>query len=403
MHTSLYHEQTFYVKGHFAQTFDSIDVDRTRRLRYNENIPHSGRPMPAKFDTGLNEIHGAYGEDIDETFARLLGQAVGTRLAGGRLVVGGDVRASTPTLKEALVAGAVSTGCEVYDVGILPTPILYFAKDRLWADGAVMVTGSHRPARENGFRVTLGKLPTTEVELSEVRDAIANRGPFASGPGQRHESDVQAPYGSFLVARFLPADPLTVVVDTNGGSMSRVAVSTLRFLGYDVREAGRAEGDHAGDHVPDPFLPENLAALSRSVLVNQAQLGVAYDGDGDQVVFADEQGAILTPEQSVVLFAHALLAYQPGSVVVYDGSLASFVEEEILKVGGRPMPLHASPMTIKRTLLEEGAVLGADARGRYYFRTMGGDDALYATLVMLRTVSRYDGTLEPILAGLGDS
>jgi phosphomannomutase/phosphoglucomutase len=356
--------------------------------------------MAAKFDPDANEIYGAYDAEIDDRFACRLGQAVGTRLAGGRLVVGGDVRASTAPLKRALIEGARSTGCEVYDVGILPTPVLYFAKDRLWADGAVMVTGSHHSVEENGFSITLGKLPTTKVELDQIEESIANEGPFASGAGQLYLHDTVKPYQSFLVAQFVPADPLDVVVDANNGSMSDVALSTLLLLGYRVLDCRCSASEDFGGQTPDPFLPENLGALSRSVLTRQAQLGVAYDGDGDQVVFADEQGTILTPAQTLILLSRALLVYQPGSLIVYDQSFAPYVAEEIRKVGGTPMPLRAGTVGIKRTLLEQGAVLGADARGHYFFRTMGGDDALYATLVMLRIASRYDGALQPIVGSL---
>jgi len=354
--------------------------------------------MALTFDLDASEIHGTYQEDVDESVARLLGQAVGTRIAGGRLVVGGDTRESTPALKEALIAGALSTGCEVYDVGILPTPILYFAKDRLWAEGAVMVTGSNLPHTENGFHFTLGKLPTTELELQEIREALENRGPFATGGGERYKHDILGAYASYMIARFVPAAPLSVVVDTINGTMSDIALNTLSFLGYEVTDCGSLDTDD--NRTPDPFLPENVGMLSRNVLTNQAQLGVAYDGDGDQVVFADEQGSILTSEQTLILFARALLAYQPGSLIAYNAGFADFVSEEIRKVGGKPMPLNAGSMGIKRRMLEQGAVLGADGQGHYYFRAMGGDDALYATLVMLRIVSRYDGALEPIIADL---
>ena len=356
--------------------------------------------MPTVFDTDTNEIQGTDGTEIDERFARMLGQAIGTRLAAGRLVVGGDVRSTTPALKAALIDGVLSTGCEVYDVGILPTPVLYFAKDRLWADGAVIVTGSHHPAEENGFNITLGKLPTTETEISELQEIIEAGGPFASGAGELYTHDILQPYESFMVARFVPADPLSVVVDAHNGSMSQIARTTLSYLGYDLLECICSPDGNFGDRIPDPHLPENLALLSRAILINGAQLGIAYDGDGDQVVFANEQGTVLTPEQTLVLFARALLLYQPGSLIVYDESFAPFVAEEILKVGGKPLPLRATSTGIKRTLLEQGAVLGADTRGHYFFRAMGGDDALYATLVMLRIVSRFDGALAPIIADL---
>jgi phosphomannomutase len=301
---------------------------------------------------------------------------------------------------QAVIDGALSTGCEVFDVGILPTPVLFFAKDRLWAEGAVMVTGSHRPAGQNGFNITLGKLPTSEIDLSELWQTVENGGPFASGAGELRRQDMVEPYQSFLAARFAPVEPLRVVVDANNGTMSQIAPTTLRLLQYDLLSCNCSPQDGFGNTSPDPFLQESQARLSRSVLIHQAHLGVAYDGDGDQVLFADEQGAPITPEQTLVLFARALLRYQPGSDIVYHRSFAPYVAQEILKVGGRPIPLDAKSTRIKRIVLERGAVLGADGWGHYYFRTMGSEDALYATLVMLRIVSRYDAALEPVLADL---
>jgi phosphomannomutase/phosphoglucomutase len=356
--------------------------------------------MTFKAAIEANRIHGIYGQEIDEPFARLLGQAVGTRLAGGRLVVGGDVRTSTPALKESLIAGVLSTGCQVYDVGILPTPVLHFAKDRLWADGVVAVTASHRPATENGFQISLGKLPTTDTEMHELWQIVQSRGPFASGAGTLYQHDILEPYGSFLVARFIPATPLRVVVDAHNGCMSQVADAALGFVGYDVVEQNCVPDGHFGDLVPDPFLPENMSSLSRSVLTHQAQLGVAYDGDGDSVVFADEQGTVLTPEQTLILFAHALLVYQPGREVIYDAAYAPYVAEEIRRVGGKPLPLQSSSEDIKCTFLEQGAALGGDLHGHYFFRTIGGDDALFATLVMLRFAGRHDGSLQPLISSM---
>jgi phosphomannomutase/phosphoglucomutase len=356
--------------------------------------------MPLQLDHDANAIYGAYGAEIDETFARLLGEAIGTRLARGRLVVGGDVRPSTLPLKHALIEGVLRTGCEVFDVGILPTPVLYFAKDRLWADGSVMVTASHRSAEQNGFKITFGKFPANDVDLSELWQIVQNEGPFASGAGTLYEQDMIEPYQSFLIARFVPTDPLRVIVDANNGSMSHVAPPTLDALGYDLVACNCSAQAGFGDRIPDPFWHDNRARLSRNVLTNQAHLGVAYDGDGDRVLFADEQGTVLTPEQTLVLFARSLLLYQSGSEIVYDGAFAPYVNREILKVGGRPVPLEAGSAEIKRTVLQRGAVLGADRNGHYYFRAMGGEDALYATLVMLRIVSRYDAALETLLADL---
>ena len=356
--------------------------------------------MSLQLDQDANTIYGTYGVDINAAFAGPLGEAIGTRLARGRLVVGGDVRPSTIPLKKALIEGALRTGCEVFDVGILPTPALYFAKDRLWADGSVMVTASHRSAEQNGFKITFGKFPANDVDLSELWQIVQNEGPFASGAGMLYEQDIIEPYQSFMIARFVPTDPLCVVIDANNGSMSHVAPRTLDALGYDLLACNCSPQAGFGDRIPDPFLHDNQARLSRSVLTNQAHLGVAYDGDGDRVLFADEQGTVLTPEQTLVLFARSLLLYQSGSEIIYQSSFAPYVSQEILKVGGRPVPLEAGSAEIKRTVLQRGAVLGADRKGHYYFRAMGGEDALYATLVMLHIVSRYDAALETLLSDL---
>ncbi len=334
-----------------------------------------------------NTICGIYGRDITEPVAETLGQAIGTRMAGGRMVVGGDTRPSTPALKQALVDGLLKTGCEVYDVGTLPTPALSFAKDRFWADGAVMVTASHRPIEENGFKITLGKLPTTATEIRELQEMVSHQGPFASGSGQQHIQDTLGPYISFLVARFVPADPLRVVVDAGNGSMHQVAVAVLRSLGYQVVER-TFESDTL--IAPNPALPENQAILRQLVLEHQAHLGIAFDADGDQVLFVDQAGHTLKPEHALILLARALIVYQPGSRVMYDDSFSPFVEHEVRKLGGIPTPVHVISSELKRDFLEHGAILGGDHWGHYFFRAMGGDDALYAALVILRFIGRLN-------------
>lgn len=341
-----------------------------------------------------NGIFGVYGQAITDSFAFLLGQVVGTRIASGRVIVGGDTRSSTPALKESLIAGVLSTGCEVYDVGILPIPALFFAKDRFWGDAAVMVTGSHRPIQENGFKVTLGKLPPTAVDMQEMIEMIQAQGPFSSGSGQLYIQNTLEPYASFLVARFVPADPLRVVIDAGNGTMRGVAVPILLSLGYEVTER---TFDSESLLMPDPTWPENQAVVSKAVLDNQAHLGVAYDGDGDRVVFFSEQGRVLPPEQVLILLACALLSHQPGSQVVYEASCGAPMASRIRKMGGTPVPVDLASTELKRAFFEKGAILGGDGRGHYFFRAMGGDDALYATLVLLRLIAPERG-VESLLA-----
>jgi len=295
------------------------------------------------------------------------------------------------------VLGALRTGCEVYDVGTVPTPALYFAKDRFWADGAVMVTGARRPEGDSRFAVSLGKLPATELELAELEQAVEQHGPFAAGQGQLLDSDIIEPYRSFLVAHFVPAQPLPVMVGALCGSPVGVAQVTLRVLGYHVLDCpSPVDGEPASGSVAESL----VGTLCRGVRRQGARLGVLYGDNGSRAVFVDETGAVLTPQQALVLLARALLRYEPGSQVIYDERLGSAVADAVRKVGGEPFAVRAGSAGVRRLLLERGAVLGADAAGRYCFRTMGAEDALYATLVMLRIASHLGGALRPSLARL---
>ncbi len=335
------------------------------------------------------------GADITPVYAKQLGQAIGTRMAAGRIVVGGDTRSSTPALKEALIEGLLSTGCEVYDVGTLPTPVLSFAKDRFWADGTVMVTASHRPAEENGFKIVLGKFPASPTDIQELLNAVANDGPFASSIGERSLHDTLEPYASFLVARFVPADPLRVAIDTGNGAMRRLAAPILLSMGYQVTEREYALTDAL---MPDPSSAARIEALTKVVLDNRAHLGVAFDGDGDRVVFVGDRGRVLGPDQVLALLARTLLVYQPGSQVIYDDCYAPFVAETVRQYGGVPIQHSIAGSDLKRAFMERGAVLGGDRWGHFFFRAMGGDDPLYATLVLLRLVGRTENGLESLLA-----
>jgi phosphomannomutase/phosphoglucomutase len=330
---------------------------------------------------------------VDSDLAYLFGEAIGTRLAAGRLVIGGDGQPGSAAVREALRSGAVRTGCTVYDIGTVPTPALYFAKDRLWADGAAMITGTER-ASGGHLALSLGKLPATDLDLAEIEQAVEQRGPFAVGRGQLIRSDIAEPYRSFLVAHFVPAQPLPVVIASEEGNALRIAEETLRLVGYPVircplpSSAGSAA-------VPTPLSP--VDALCGAVVEHDGHLGAFYTGNGSRVVLVDETGTVLAPPQVLALLARALLRFEPGSQVVYDARLGTGVSREIRRIGGEPTSVGPGPSGVKRLVLERGAVLGADAEGGYCFRTMGTEDALYTTLVMLRIASHVGGALRPTL------
>jgi phosphomannomutase/phosphoglucomutase len=328
------------------------------------------------------DIRGVYGLDLDEKTAYLLGRATASRVRGGRVLVGGDLRPSTPSLKAALIEGLLQSGAQVVDIGLVPTPTLYWAKARLAAAAGVMVTASHNPARYNGFKLMFGELP---VEPDDVQ-ALARemeRGDFISGQGTLRREEPLPAYADGLALAFPALRTHRLVVDAGNGSMSTVAPGILRRAGQEVVELYCTPDGTFPHRDPNPAVAENLHALSERVLAAGAELGVAYDGDGDRVIFVDGRGRVLPADRALVLLVRHTLREHPGGAVVYDLKSSLVVEQEIIAAGGRALRERSGHAFIKRRLLLEGAVLGGEVSGHYFFAALGGDDALYATLAML--------------------
>ncbi len=331
------------------------------------------------------DIRGVYGEELDENTGLRLGKALSRNLAGRLVVVGGDLRPSTSALKGALVEGLVWGGCHVIDVGHVPTPALYYAKRALDAHGAVMVTASHNPARYNGFKLMIGDRSVTPETLDDLARVMAE-GAFVPGLGTVRESAIAAAYAGALVRAFPGLSRRRVVVDAGNGSMWDVAPDVLRRAGQSV-EPLFCEPDGSFPHRnPNPAIPAHLAALRQRVCEVGAELGIAYDGDGDRVVFVDERGEVQPADRVLVLFLRHALAEHPGGGVVYDLKASSVVAEETQAAGGRPLMEKSGHAFIKARLLDEGAVLGGEVSGHYFFGAIGSDDALYATLYYLRVL-----------------
>jgi phosphomannomutase/phosphoglucomutase len=331
------------------------------------------------------DIRGRYGGDLTPQIAERLGRAVGTELGGRSVVVGGDLRPSTLPLKEALIGGLMGAGCRVLDAGIVPTPAFYFAKDLLETEGGVMVTGSHNPPGDNGFKITLGQWPITEGELASLRRHMELED-FTYGDGNSEHVDVIEPYKSFLESKFPVGGDLKVVVDAGNGCYSRIAPEVLSGLGYQVVELFcEPDGTFPG-RPSNPAIAANLHTLCGTIVNTGADLGVAFDGDGDRVVFVDELGRVVASDHSVVLFARQLLRRGPGEVV-YDLKCSSVVPEQVRQAGGIPVMEKSGHAFIKTTLLRRGALLGGEISGHFFFGDIGRDDGLYATLFMLQLLN----------------
>jgi phosphomannomutase/phosphoglucomutase len=331
------------------------------------------------------DIRGVYGQELDDATGLRLGRALSTHLAGREVVVGGDLRPSTPALKGALIAGLIRGGCRVIDIGTVPTPALYYAKRALGAHGTVMVTASHNPARYNGFKLMIGDRPVTPALLEGLARAM-EAGTFVSGEGSVRLATILAAYADALVNAFPGLSRRHVVVDAGNGSLWEVAPAVLRRAGQEVTPLFCTPDGTFPHRDPNPAVPAHLEALRARVRAVGADLGVAYDGDGDRVVFVDARGAVQPADRVLVLFARHALAERPGGAIVYDLKASSVVAEETVAAGGRPLMEKSGHAFIKARLLDEGAVLGGEVSGHYFFGAIGGDDALYATLYYLRVL-----------------
>jgi phosphomannomutase/phosphoglucomutase len=345
------------------------------------------------------DIRGRYGSEVTEALARRLGQAVGTRLAGQTVVVGGDVRLSTPPLKAALIEGLVATGCQVLDLGIVPTPALYFAKARLGAAGSVMVTASHNPAADNGFKLMLGDRPASEETLQALAAEMAAGEGFRWGRGSVRAVEILPRYEALLRERFAPGGALRLVVDCGNGCYSEVAPRVLSDLGYQVERLFCEPDGRFPNRPPNPALAANLQALRQRVVEAEVDLGLAFDGDGDRVAFVDGRGQVAESDRVAVLLARWLLRHGPGEVI-YDIKSSSVLSEAVRAAGGRPLIERSGYAFIKAALLERQALFGAEISGHFFFRDLGGDDALYASCLLLQILQAEGRSLATLLAGV---
>ncbi len=344
------------------------------------------------------DIRGRYGAELDEPLARRLGLAVGARLRGEQVVVGGDVRTSTPALKGALVEGLVAAGCQVLDLGIVPTAALYFAKRQLRVPGSVMVTASHNPAHDNGFKVMFGDLPPSEETLQAIEREMA-AGALARGEGSIRQVDILPRYRDFLVQRFAPGGSLHLVVDCGNGCNCAAAPEVLLRLGYRVDRLFCEPDGRFPNHPPNPALAQNLGALRQRVVDVGADLGLAYDGDGDRVGFVDEQGLPAETDRVAVLLARWLLRSGPGDVI-YDIKSSSILSEAVQQAGGRAIMQPSGYGFIKTALLERHALFGAEISGHFLFQELGGDDAIFASCLLLQILQAEGRSLSALLAGV---
>jgi len=348
------------------------------------------------------DIRGIYKQDLTDEIVYRIGRALGTLTGSKVVIVGGDVRISTPALKSALVSGLVESGAAVVDIGIVPTPAFYFAKRHLKADAGAMVTASHNPPEFNGLKLALGPLPITEAELDTIR-RLAESGDYVRGSGSVRSTDVIPAYTSFIQSvapKATDAHSSKTIIDCGNGCLSGLAPVVFRSFGYRIEELFCTPDGTFPNRSPNSAVPEALHALYRKVRSTEANLGVAFDGDGDRVAFIDDRGRFLISDKAIVILARHILARNPGGKVIYDLKCSSAVAEAVSEAGGTPIPERSGHTFMKARVITENAVFGGELSGHYFFRELdGGDDGLYCALVMASIL----GTSGVQLSDLADS
>ena len=340
------------------------------------------------------DIRGIAGQNLTDIMVLRIGRAVGVKLAGGKVVVGGDIRLSSPGFVRIMIDALVDSGCEVIDIGIVATPVFYYALQLTGATGGVMVTASHNPGQYNGFKLVLGPQPVTEEDVQEIGAMVASNA-RVRGQGRVIKQSMVEKYIAATSAKTIP-NGLSVVVDAGNGATARIAPALFRAAGYEVTELYCDPDGTFPNRPPNPALAENLADLGKIVRRTGARLGVAFDGDGDRVGFVDEQGQPVDNDDIIVLLGRHYLEQEQGTVI-YDAKCSMVVPEEIHKAGGRPVMARAGHTFSKAAFLRENALFAGEISGHFFFRELGYDDGMFAALKVCELVARHGSLAE--LAG----
>jgi len=357
------------------------------------------------------DVRGIVDRELTPEFARALGRAYGTKAwdrlgRGPVLAVGRDNRPSGPALAAGIRQGIVDTGATAVDVGLVPTPALYFAVSALGTDGGLQVTGSHNPPEFNGFKMVLAGDAIHGDEILELWEIIvAER--WRSGKGtETVDGSVLRKYQDGIVSRNHLRRPVRVVADCGNGTGSVIAVPTLQALGAEVTPLFCESDGTFPNHHPDPTVPENLRDLQAAVRRTGAELGIAFDGDADRIGAVDEHGQIVFGDQLLVIFGRdAVRRFGKGTPVIFDVKCSQVLPDALERAGAKPVMWKTGHSLIKAKMKETHAPLAGEMSGHMFFGGdyLGFDDALFAAARLLEVVSHSSGGLSVLLADLPET
>lgn len=344
------------------------------------------------------DIRGVYPKELNEKIAEQVGRAFGT-LNPGKIAIGSDCRLSSPALKESVIAGLKSSGSSAIDLGIITTPMLIFAVGSYGYDGGIMITASHNPKEYNGIKMySKGAKPLTyEAGISKVEELVKKK-IFRKGSGRCTKRNIEDDYVQALLSRVSFARRnLKIVVDAGNGSASWIVPRILKSAGFEVTKMFCEFDGRFPNHHPDPDNEANMEDLKKKVLEVQADIGLAYDGDGDRVGVIDNLGRRVGTNKTFCMLIEDLLAGKPGAKIVYDILSSETVPEKVRELGGEPLVSMVGHSFIAEKMIAEDAELGGELSGHYYFKELYcGDDAAFASLRLIELLAKKQEKLSEL-------
>ncbi len=396
-------EEQVYVHTPTGPPTDSLNLNDTKVIsdKTNEGATSSApTSLPDKSIFKAYDIRGIVDKTLTVSAVEQIGQAIGSEnLNRGRqsLVVARDGRLSGPTLLEALIKGVTRSGCDVINIGAVPTGVLYFSTHHLETGSGVMLTGSHNPPDYNGLKIMLDGETLAGKLITQLYDMIASND-LRHGEGTVQELDIADDYIDYISSEIQLENEPTVVVDCGNGIPGEIAPEVLEEIGCNVIPLHCEVDGNFPNHHPDPSVPENLQDLVATLKSVDADIGIAFDGDGDRLGVVTKKGEIIYPDRLLMLFAKDVLSRQPGSSIIFDVKCTGHLPKSIVKNGGMPIMWKTGHSFMKAKLKETNAALAGEMSGHFFFneRWFGFDDGIYAAARLLEILDQEDDTPQEV-------
>ena len=350
------------------------------------------------------DIRGVAGVDILDEDVKDIGKAFGTMLHQQnkhRVSVGRDCRLTSDRYTDLFIRGILSTGCDVVDIGLCPTPVLYFSIHHLDLEGGAMVTASHNPPEYNGFKLMSSHDSIHSHGLQEIRQIIEKRA-FTTGSGNRTREDVLTPYKAYILENITIPKTIRIGIDAGNGTGGITALPVLKELGCEVHDIFCDPDGRFPNHEADPTQKKNLGDLISLVKEKNLDLGVGYDGDGDRIGVVDAKGNVIYGDQLMVIYAREILSRKPGATFISEVKCSMVMYDDIRKNGGNAVMWRTGHSLIKKKMKEENAELAGEMSGHMFFkdRYFGFDDALYATCRLLEILAATGKGVDELIQDL---